>query len=101
MKIHKGDAVIIIAGKDRGKKGKILESFPKDGKVSVEGANLKKKHVKPKRAREKGQIVTISAPFNVSNVKLLCKKCHKATRVGNIVEAGKRYRVCKKCGQRT
>ena len=100
MKIHKGDTVIITTGKDRGKKGKRLESFPKDRKVSVEGVNLKKKHVKPKRAREKGQIVTIPAPLSVSNVKLLCSKCQKATRIGLKVEDGKKYRICKKCGKR-
>lgn len=98
MKIRKGDTVLIISGKDKGKKAKIMEVLPKEGRIIVEGVNLKKKHVKPKRSGEKGQLVTISAPFDVSNVKLICPKCGKAVRLGYKIEAKKKYRVCKKCG---
>lgn len=99
MKIHKGDTVLIISGKDRGRKGKVIEALPKKGRIVVEGINLRKKHVRPKKSGEKGQIVTVPAPFNVSDLKLVCPKCGKATRVGYKVEDKKKYRICKKCGQ--
>jgi large subunit ribosomal protein L24 len=104
MKIKKGDTVLIISGKDRGRKGKVLKAFPKESKILVEGINLKKKHIKPKREEEKGQIVQIPAPFLVSKVKLICPKCGKATRVGyKIISNAKgqmsKVRICKKCGK--
>lgn len=97
-KIKKGDTVLIISGKDRKKKGKILQVFPKEGRVLVEQINLRKKHQKPKRAEEKGQIIQIPGPISVSNVKLICSKCGKATRVGYKFEGKKKERICKKCG---
>jgi large subunit ribosomal protein L24 len=99
MKIKKGDLVLITAGKDKGRTGKIIKSFPKDLKVLVEGINLKKKHVRPKKQGEKGQIVEIPAALNISNVKVICSKCGKATRVGYSVEKDVKKRVCKKCKQ--
>ncbi len=99
MKIKKGDTVLIISGKDKNKKAKVIESFPKKGKVVVEGVNLRKKHVKPKKSGEKGQIVTVPVPFETSNVKILCTKCGKASRIGYKVEGKKKYRICKKCKQ--
>lgn len=99
MKIKKNDTVLIISGKDRGRKGKVLESFPKADKIVVEGVGMVKKHRRPKNEREKGQIVEIPKPISVSNVKLICSKCGKATRVGYKVVEGKKYRVCKKCKQ--
>lgn len=99
MKIKKGDQVIVISGKDRGRKGKIIEALPKEGRVIVGGINLRKKHMKPKKSGEKGQIIELPAPFSVSNVKLICQKCGKATRVGYKKEGNKKYRICKKCGQ--
>lgn len=99
MRIKKGDTVLIISGKDRGKKGKILQDFPKQGKIIVEGANLRKKHIKPRKAGEKGQIVEMSSPFYASNVKIICSKCKKAARIGCKILEGKKYRICKKCGQ--
>jgi large subunit ribosomal protein L24 len=99
MKIKKGDTVLIISSKDRGKKGKVLTSFPKERKVIVEGMNIRKKHVRPKRAGEKGQIIQLPAPLDVSNVKLICPKCGKATRVGYKIVEKRKSRVCKKCGQ--
>lgn len=108
MKIKKGDTVLIISGKDRGKKGKVLKTFPKEKRILVEGVNLRKKHIKPRRAREKGQIITLPAPIHVSNVKLICSKCGKATRVGykiisdiNNKKKKLKVRICKKCGQET
>lgn len=97
MKIKKGDQVLIISGKDRGRKGKIIETFPKKDKVVVEGINLRRKHMKPKKSGEKGQIVEMPGPFDVSDVKIICSKCGKAARVAYKVEAKKKYRICKKC----
>ena len=101
MKIKKGDTVLIISGKDKNRRGKILRVFPKKNKILVEGMNLKKKHQKPKRSGEKGQVISISAPFDLSNTKLICSKCGKAVRVGYKITERKKYRICKKCGQET
>jgi len=98
MKIRKDDTVLIISGKDKGKKGKVLKAFPKKRKVLVEGVNIRKKHIRPRREGEKGQIVEIPTPIDVSNVKLICLKCKKATRVGYKIMEQKKYRICKKCG---
>lgn len=100
MKIKKGDIVLVISGKDRGKKGKVLNVIPTKRKVLVDGVNLRKKHQRPKRSGEKGQIITKPAPIDVSNVKIICSKCGKAVRVGyKLIEGSKKYRICKKCGQ--
>jgi large subunit ribosomal protein L24 len=99
MKIKKGDTVLIISGKDKGKKAKVLESFPKESKISVERVNIVKKHRRPKKEKEKGQIIEIPKPINVSNAKLICPKCGQPARIGHrLTEKGK-YRICKKCGQ--
>ena len=99
MKIKSDDTVLIIAGKDKGKKGKVVNVLPKEGKIIVEGVNIKKKSMRAKKSGEKGQIVEIVAPFNVSNAKLLCPKCKKPVRIGYKVTEGGKYRVCKKCKQ--
>jgi large subunit ribosomal protein L24 len=99
MNIRKGDKVLIIAGKDKGRKGKVIDVFPKQGKISVEGLNLKKKSIKPKKSGEKGQLVQAPAPISASNAKLICSKCSKPTRVGFKKEGGSKYRICKKCGE--
>ncbi len=98
MKIHKGDQVLIISGKDRGRISKVLRVFPKRNGVLVEGINLKKKHIRPKKEGEKGQIVKIPEVLNISNVKLICPKCKKSTKLGYKIRGKKKYRVCKKCG---
>ncbi len=97
MHIRKGDKVLVVAGKDKGRKGKVIDVFPKQGKISVEGLNLKKKSIKPKKSGEKGQIVQAPAPVISSNVKVVCSKCGKPTRVGYKKEGDNKYRVCKKC----
>ena len=99
MRIKKGNTVLIISGKDKGKKGKILEVLSKEGKILVEGVNLMKKHQKPKKTGEKGQIIQLPKPIDVSNVKLICLKCGKPTRIGYRIVEKKKYRTCKKCGQ--
>ncbi len=99
MKIKKGDTVLIISGKDKGKKAKVLEAFPRQDKVIVEGANIVKKHRRPRQEKEKGQIIEVPKPIDVSNVKLVCPKCGQPTRLGyRLTEKGK-YRICKKCNQ--
>lgn len=99
MKVKKGDTVLIISGKDKGKKGKVLEVWPWQNKVAVEGVNLVKKHRRAKKEREKGQIVEIPKAINVSNVKLICPQCGQATRVGYRITEKEKYRICKKCKQ--
>ncbi len=99
MKIKKNDTVLIISGKNRGKQGKVLDVFPSSGRLLVEGVNIRKKHAKPKRQGEKGQIVELPGPVAVSNVKLVCPKCAKAVRVGYKIIEKKKYRICKKCSQ--
>lgn len=99
MKIKKGDQVLIISGKDRGKKGRVLRSLPEAGKIQVEGINLVKKHLKPKQQREKGEVISLPAPLNVSNAKLVCPKCGQPARVGYKLTEKKKYRICKKCHQ--
>ena len=100
MKIKKDDQVLIIAGNDKGKKGKVLKSIPTKSRIVVEGIALVKKHVKPKKSGQKGQVVSAPRAINISNVELVCSKCGKATRVGYETVEGKKYRVCKKCGAR-
>lgn len=99
MKVKKGDTVLIISGKDRGKKGKVLEAFPEESKVVVEGANLRKKHQRPKKSGEKGQIIELATPMSVSNVKLICPKCGKAVKTGYKITEKNKFRICKQCGQ--
>ena len=99
MKVRKDDKVLVVKGKSRGKVGKVLAAFPKEERVLVEGANMQKRHVRARRQDEKGQIVEVPGPIAVSNIKLICGKCDKATRVGWRVEGDDKYRVCKKCGE--
>jgi len=99
MKIHKGDQILIISGKDRGKQGKVLSAFPDESKLLLEGLNLRKKHAKPKKQGEKGQVIEVPASLSVSNVKLICPKCGKPARVGYKIIEKKKYRICKKCEQ--
>ncbi len=99
MNIKKNDNVIVIAGKDRGKQGKVLRLFRETDKVLVEGLNLRKKHQKPRKQGEKGQIIDVSHPMHISNVLLYCPSCGKGVRVGAKITGKKKLRVCKKCGK--
>ena len=98
--VRTGDEVIVINGKDRGKKGKVLEVSPSEGKVIVEGVNIVSKHVKPRKMGEAGGILKAESALYADKVQLVCPKCGQPTRVGHIVEDGKKFRVCKKasCG---
>lgn len=98
MRIRKDDTVVIIAGKDRGKSGKVRRAFPREGKVVVEGLNMIKRHSRARRAARQAGIIELEAPIQLSNVMLLCNKCGKRTRVGSrLLADGKRARICNSC----
>ena len=97
LNVKKGDTVVVITGKDAGKKGKVLASYPKKNRVVVEGVNIITKHRKPRSAQDKGGIVKHEGTIDVSNVMIICPSCGKATRVKHTVVDGKNVRVCK-CG---
>lgn len=97
MKIHKGDTIKIITGKDKGKTGKILKVFSKKNKILIEGLNLCKKHVKSKKQGEKGQVVLVPRPISVSNAMLVCSSCNRTTKIGYRFEGKTKKRYCKKC----
>ena len=99
LAVRKGDTVIVGSGDDKGKKGKVLEVSPKEGKVIVEGFNVVTKHVKPTRMGQVGGIVETESAIYADKVQLVCPKCDQPTRVGHVVEDGKKLRVCKKCGK--
>ena len=98
MKLKKGDNVIVLSGNDKGKTGEILEIIPSTQKVVVKGVNIRKKHVKPRKAGEEGGIISSEYPIHSSKVNVVCPKCGKASKIGYIIEDGKKVRVCKKCG---
>ena len=98
MKIRKNDEVMVILGRDRGKKGKVQRSFPNDDRLIVEGANMIKKHMKPRGTMRQAGIIEREAPLHISDVMLVCKKCGKPTRIGyRYLEGKNKVRVCKKC----
>jgi large subunit ribosomal protein L24 len=98
MKIRKDDTVVITAGKDSGKKGKVRRAWPDEERVIVEGANMIKRHSRARRAARQAGIIELEAPIHVSNVMLVCSKCGKPTRVGfRFLADGNRVRVCKSC----
>ncbi len=100
MKIRKGDRVRVLSGKDRGAEGTVVAAFPATGKVIVEGVNTARRHTKPRSAEEPGGIIDKDMPIDVSNVAVLSPSDGKPTRVGYIVEAGTKYRVCKRTGEK-
>ncbi len=98
MKIRKNDTVLVIAGKDRGKKGKVRFAYPKKERVLVEGVNFIRKSIKALRQVRQAGIVEREVPINVSNVMLLCSKCNHPARIGfRFLEGGKKVRVCSVC----
>lgn len=100
MHVKKGDTVVVISGKDKGKKGRVLAAYPKDQRVLVEGVNLVKKHQKPNAANPQGGIITQEAPIHVSNVLIADPKTGEPTRTGiKILENGKKVRYAKKSGE--
>ena len=97
-KIKKNDQVKILSGKDRGKTGKVSRVLPEAGKATVEGLNLVKKHVRPRKQGEKGQRVSVPAAIDMSNLMIVCPKCSKASRIGYKLGGKEKFRICKKCG---
>ena len=98
MNVKKGDTVVVLSGKDKGKQGKVLGTIPSESKVVVEGINMVTCHVKPRRQGEEGGIVKREAAIYASKVQVVCPKCGKGTRVAHKIEDGKKSRICKKCG---
>lgn len=98
--VKTGDTVVLLTGNEkyRGKEGKVLAVSPKEGKVIVEGINVVKKHVKPRKAGDPSGIIETEAAIYASKVQVVCPKCKKPTRVGHKIEDGTKTRICKKCG---
>lgn len=98
MKLKKGDEVVITAGKDKGKKGKIEKVFADKEKILLPGLNVYKRHMKKQDENRPGGIIEFNRPLPIGNVALICSKCNKPTRVGFKVSGGKKIRICRKCG---
>ncbi len=99
LNVKKDDTVVVISGKDKGKKGKILSANPTDERVTVQGANIVVRHKKPRKQGEPGGRIEHEGSIAASKVMLVCPKCGKATRVAHAIEGDKKVRVCKKCGK--
>jgi len=99
MKYKKGDQVKVVAGKDKGKTGKILKILTGEDKVLVEGVNQYKRHVKARTQNQKSEIITITKPLPVANVAFVCPKCKKTARVGYAIQGKEKMRMCKQCGK--
>lgn len=98
MKIKRGDQVLVIAGKERGKTGEVLQTFPKEDALIIRGIARVKHHVKPSPKHPQGGIIEQEAPIQISRVMLLCGNCKKATRIGYKGSKRGKIRLCKKCG---
>ena len=99
MKIRKGDRVVVLKGKDRGKEGTVMRVLPTEGKVIVDGVNVAKKHQKPTKSTMQGGIIDKDMPIDASNVAIVSPKDGKATRVGyKIEDDGTKVRICKRTG---
>lgn len=99
MNIKKGDLVLVIKGKDKGKTGKVTQAMPKERLVTVTGINIGKKHLKPSQKNPHGGIVNFNCPIKSANVVLICPRCNKSTRVAYKVTKSSKLRICKKCGE--
>lgn len=98
MHVRRGDKVRIIAGKENGKEGKVLRAYPEKQRVTIESANMIKRHVRPSQKNPQGGIMQMEGTMHVSNVMLICPSCSQPTRVSRRREGGALVRVCKKCG---
>lgn len=100
MKIRKNDNILVINGKDRGKKGKVRFAYPKNERILVEGINFIKRHTRARRQVRQAGIIEREAPIHVSNVMLLCSKCNHPARVGfRFLEDGRKVRICRVCNE--
>ncbi|NOX20954.1 MAG: 50S ribosomal protein L24 [Nitrospirae bacterium] len=98
LRIKKDDNVVVIAGKEKGKKGRVIAVIPKKQRVIVEKVNIIKRHMRPSQKYTQGGIIEKEGPIHISNVMLICPRCDTPTRIGNkILEDGRKLRVCKKC----
>ena len=97
LNVKKGDNVLVISGKDKGKTGKVLVAMPADNSVVVAGVNMIAKHKKPRSANDKGGIIKKEGKIDASNVQVICPACGKATRISNVMDGDKKIRQCKKC----
>jgi len=98
MKIRKNDTVMVIAGKDKGKRGKVRFAYPKEERILVDGVNFIKKHTRAVRGVRQAGIIEREAPIHMSNVMLLCSKCNRPTRIGfGFLEDGRKIRICRSC----
>ena len=98
MKIRKNDTVLVIAGKDRGKKGKVRKALPRNDKLIVEGVNMIKRHSRARGAARQAGIIELEAPLDISNVMLICNKCNKPARVGShFLGDSRKARICRSC----
>lgn len=100
MKLKRGDEVLIVRGKDKGKKGKIEKVFTKEEMVLVPGVNLYKRHYKSRMQNKPSEIIEITKPFPVGNVSLICPNCHKETRIGYKIDNKEKVRICRKCNKK-
>ena len=98
LHVKTSDRVVVIAGKDKGKTGEVLEIIPKTNKLIVKGVNVRKKHTKPRKQGETGGINSVECAIHSAKVNVVCPKCGKATKIGYTEEKGEKVRVCKKCG---
>ena len=100
MPVKKDDVVVVTTGADKGKRGRVLEAFPDEGRITVEKVNMVKKHQKPTQRQRQGGIIEKEAKIQVSNVQIYCAKCDKPVRVAHKrLEDGKKVRICRKCGE--
>ena len=99
LHVKKGDTVLVLSGKDKGKEGKVIEALPKKAKVVVAGVNKVKRHTNPSQANPQGGIIVKEAALAASKVMLVCPACKKATRIAKTAVAGSFARTCKKCGE--
>ena len=98
LSVKKNDTVLVIAGREKGKKGRVLSVYPSKGRLLIEKINMIKKHMKPTRKYAQGGIIEKEAPLHISNIMLICPKCNKPTRISNThLQEGRRVRMCKKC----
>ena len=100
MKIRKNDTVLVITGKDRGKRGKVRFAYPKDERLLVEGINIRKRHARARGQAKQAGIIELETPIQISNVMLVCSKCNNPTRIGfRFLGDGRKVRLCRSCNE--
>ncbi len=98
LNIKREDTVVVISGKEKGRNGRVIRILPKKERVIIEKINIIKRHMKPSKTYSQGGIIEKEGTLHISNIMLLCPRCNKPTRIGNLIlESGKKVRTCKKC----